>query len=788
MCYRFFICVLLSFFSVQIVVQAQHSVSSDVLAIIADIHTFKKADYPNDGADIVRQAIGKMKWEDYRKASFFQYNQYSKTVISALVDEDSIRQQIDRKRIDNSYIFRKLVLPFEPWLQYARRTGEGNESELTTLLYENYQTLSGGRQYDRTYTALHASRYEGFYQLIGRQNTEDLLNLLFGEVDITRPESQMMLLSFQSPLAPDALATYSYHLMGTKTIQGVVCSEIAFYSLDSRKNTFAGYLYIRADGTYALQQAVLTLNDPEQMNFISNLLLTYTYTTKESAEGDVYIIPQRYEHQILLGYPGKGMLSANRLSVCDRFTFATPAGKPARKNTIAKDYARKDSVYWESVRPVPLSVSQTQVEELMAEARHTPVFTLMQDAILTLVSNHVTIGGINGSVELGPLSQFISYNHMEGMRFKLGGNTTINLTDRLMMGGYLAYGTTDRKLKYRTDLAWSLTPKTRYIWEYPKKLFTFTYVNDLNIPGQDLLTTTRDNVVNSFSHAPTDNMSLQKIGLISFEHEPGHQFSYKIAGKYTFDQPAGVVQYLQVSGADTTVVNHITTSEVILSLSWTPKQSSIQNRDKRILIRRGDIELSLNHRIGLKGVIGSDYNYQITDISAYKKITFDHHVGSMDIRLSGGKVWNRVPFPLLFIPTGNQSYIYHADDYNCMNFYEFVTDQYVALHANCLFNWSPFKWFDKQNKTQVSMGVRGIYGPLSDNNDPSLHPELFVFNQGVKPLTRTPYVEVNIGLANLFKILRVEYARRLTYLSQDDASGGKKTFAGSLLVTGSFAF
>ncbi len=768
--------------------QAQQLSSSELLGRIAEIHALKQAGYPNDGAEIAGQAIRRLAENNYRSASFYQFEQYNKTVISALMNADSVQRTINRKRIDNSYIFRKVIVPFEPLLQYARPTGQEKETALTSFLFENEQTIAGGKHYGRSYTRLNAVRYEGFYQLLGKQNTEDLLDLMFGDIDLARQDNQLMLLSFRSPLGQEAPEVYQYHLMGTKPVDGVACHEIAFFSLDARKNTFAGYLYIRADGTYGLHKAIFTLNDPEQMNFVKNLLIVHTYSSLTDSTGCPLAIPIRKEQHVLLGYPGKGMLWAYRMAVNERYSFNPPEQNPSLWKPTAKDYTRKDSTYWDATRPVPLSDSEMQVEALMTEARHTPLFTLIQDAVLTLVSNHVTVGGINGPVELGSLTQFISYNHMEGVRLKLGGNTNLNLSDRLMAGGYLAYGTTDGRLKYRADLAFSLTPKSRYIWEYPKRLFSVTYVDDLNIPGQDLLTTRRDNFFNSFSHAPTNNMSLQRIGVVSYEQEPGRRFSYKVSGKYTFDQPAGVVQYLQVNGTDTTTVDHITTSELALSLGWTPGQRSIQNRDKRIIIRHGDVEMALNHRIGIKGVLGSDYSYQITDLTAYKKITFDHHLGSMDIRLSGGKVWNRVPFPLLFIPTGNQSYIFHADDYNCMNFYEFVTDQYAAIHTNILFNWSPLKWFQKKNKTMVSLGARAIYGPMSDTNDPALHPELFVFNQGVRPLGSTPYVEINIGLANLFKILRVEYARRLTYLSYDNADGEKKSFAGTLLLTGSFAF
>lgn len=123
-----------------------------------------------------------------------------------------------------------------------------------------------------------------------------------------------------------------------------------------------------------------------------------------------------------------------------------------------------------------------------------------------------------------------------------------------------------------------------------------------------------------------------------------------------------------------------------------------------------------------------------------------------------------------------------------MNFYEFTTDNYVAGNLNFMFNWSPFKLFYSKDKIKTTIGARAIYGPLSDNNNPALHPELFVFNQGVNALGNTPYAEVNVGLANIFKILRIEYARRLTYLGSNEEGNGHKILKGSLLFTGSFSF
>jgi hypothetical protein len=238
---------------------------------------------------------------------------------------------------------------------------------------------------------------------------------------------------------------------------------------------------------------------------------------------------------------------------------------------------------------------------------------------------------------------------------------------------------------------------------------------------------------------------------------------------------------MRVSDADTTIINRLNTAELALSLKYSPNECFFQNRDKRIPVRRGDIELALDHRIGIKGIVGSDYNYQITSAKAYKRFNLGNNIGNLDTRLSAGMVWDKVPFPLLFIPAGNQSYIYQAENFNCMNFYEFTTDRFVAGNIGFLFNWSPVKWINKQNKIKTSLGTRVIYGPLSDKNNPAFHPDLFVFNKGVTPLGATPYTEINTGLVDVFKFLRIEYAHRLTYVNN-------KSNPGTLLISGSFAF
>ncbi len=749
-----------------------------------DIHALRYYPFTDRAEDIIRKVIDKKTENNFTRKNYAQYDFYQKTSIDIVANKDFIRDQLLHSEEKNDWVYRSVVRPFTPWLSYARPTvNNPNNLALNTLLYEDYKTFYQKRSEKKSGSVFHASRNEGLYQTIGHQNILYFLDEVFGDIDLYRDRNEIMLLSFKSPLANDALETYRYYLSGKRQVNGRNCLEIIFYSTHTQENAFAGYLYVSDDSNYALEKAIFTLNNASNMNFLKEVLITHTYAEKEDVR-----IPEEKAYSVLLGDEMRGSLIVNRTSNYYGFNFTEPGPAVEWKHIYEKGYTSKDSLYWEQHRPVALTPAQTQVTALTREASHSTNYRNFQNLVLVLMNNHFSLGGINGAVELGPLTQFVSYNSMEGLRLKAGGNTTLNFSDRFMFGGYTAYGFMDERFKYRLNLGYSLLPRERYLWEFPKRLFSFTYVNDLNIPGQDLLTSTRDEFFYSFSHASTNNMSLQKIGLLTFEDEMSRIFSFKLGGKYTYDRPLGVVQYMQVQGVDTTIVNYIETSEISFSLRYNPRERFIQNRDKRIYIRRGDVDLNVNHRVGIKGFLGSDYNYQITDFKAYKKFFFPRNTGTLDLEFSGGKVWNRVPFPLLFIPSGNQSYIFLSEGYNCMNFYEFITDNYVAGNVNMMFNWSPFKILSKKSKIKTSIGGRVIYGPLSDNNNPEIHPELFALNEGVNPLGSTPYAEVNIGLANVLKFLRIEYVRRLTYLGQDEESGGHKISKGNLFLTGSFSF
>ena len=84
----------------------------------------------------------------------------------------------------------------------------------------------------------------------------------------------------------------------------------------------------------------------------------------------------------------------------------------------------------------------------------------------------------------------------------------------------------------------------------------------------------------------------------------------------------------------------------------------------------------------------------------------------------------------------------------------------------------------KKLKWRETFRIRGMYGTLTDKNNPykSHNSELFLFpmRDGVPTshvMGSTPYLEASVGIYNIFKLLHIEYVRRLTYT---DIPGVKK--------------
>ncbi|MDH8702030.1 hypothetical protein M2138_001384 [Dysgonomonadaceae bacterium PH5-43] len=649
-----------------------------------------------------------------------------KSSVDIIGNKELLLTQLTNLSNSNNFIYKYALKPYVNWLQHSAPLNE-NDRELTLTLGLNDKSI---------------------YNFIGNSNVNNIINELFGDINLFKESNQVMFNKVNSPLAKKNLNSYKFFLSSSKAQNQQY--EIVFYPKDLEYSGFIGYLYITESTPHKLVKAVFTLNSAYNFSSKRNILFTQYFEEDESNK----LNPTKKDYILSWG---------------DEITGSLQVNKTVNYNA----------------EPIPLSASESKLDSFIKESNNTKAYNNFKAVSRLFLTDHYSINGERGIFEFGPITRFISYNKTEGLRLRLGGNTTTNLHNQWLFGGYAAYGFNDKEWKYRGDIMFSFTPKDRDIWEFPKRLLSFSYINDLNIPGADLLTSKRDFFAYSFSHIANYNMTKQKLFSLDYEHEFENNISFKVGGKHIKDETLKGREYSFINNNIETLVNKLTSSEVNFAFRYAPNEVFFQTRHKRRYLRNADYEINIKHRIGLKDLFGSDYSYHITDINVLKELKLPNKIGKLSIELDARKVWSRLPYPFLFIEGGNQSYIFKEDNHNLMDYSEFITDNFVAGIINTQFNWSPIRLLYK-NKSKTNIGVKAIYGPMSDKNNPNLHPELFVIGENIKTLNDTPYIEVNFGFSNILKFFRLEWVQRLTYLERD--SNGNKKSKGSLFVGANFSF
>lgn len=371
------------------------------------------------------------------------------------------------------------------------------------------------------------------------------------------------------------------------------------------------------------------------------------------------------------------------------------------------------------------------------------------------------------------MNTVLSSNKLEGFRVRIGGMTTANLNPHWFASGYLAYGMNDRKFKYNTKLTYSFNKKKYHEGENPVNNLSLIQEYDLYTPGQDFLFTSKDNVFVAWKvGAPVTKMNYIRKSMIQYQKEWLNGLTMTSWYRNQNTEAAGTLNYIQRDGDGSLFrIKDFTTSEVGLQLRFAPGERAYAGRagkESVFNLSKDAPVFKLSHQLGIDA-LGGEYMYNHTEASAEKRIWLSSF-GHIDAQLKGGKVWDKVPFPLLIMPNTNQSITIQPEAFHMMSPMEFLMDQYASLSLTYylkgwILNRIPgINWL----RLREVVSFNGVYGSLSHKNNPIYNDNLFLFPDGSQPMGKHPYMEVSFGLENIFKILRIDYYRRLNYLDHTD--------------------
>ncbi|MDH6533520.1 hypothetical protein M2101_000161 [Parabacteroides sp. PM5-20] len=632
-------------------------------------------------------------------------------------------------------------------------------------------------------TIVKAKQQQGIDQTLDDSGTLSAnLEEIFKGVNIFDNNINILLNRFVSPLS-SSLATsyYKYYIMDTLKVSGDECIDLAFVPVNSQSYGFTGRLYITLDGNYSVKKCLLNTPRHINLNWVDQLRIEQEF---KRAPDDTWVLNTENTYINFYLIKGAQQLYAHQVRNFDKYNFHPQAdsifGLLGAKHILAEANHQADT-FWVNNRHIPLREKESALNDLLTEFRKVPAFNAIIKMVEILITGYIPTkpDKKESQFDIGPMNTTFSTNKLEGFRFRIGGVTTANLHPQWFASGYMAYGLNDRKLKYNAQLTYSFTKKEYHEKESPVNNLSLIQEYDVYTPGQDFLFTSKDNMFVAWKVGePVTQMQYIRKTMLQYDKEWLNGLSLKGWLRNENNEAAGTLQYNKyMEDGSLFHIKDYTTSELGLQLRFAPGERAYNSRfgkESPINLSKDAPIFKISHQIGLKGVLGGDFHYNHTEVSAEKRIWLSSF-GHIDLNVKAGKVWDQVPFPLLILPNTNQSITIQPETFAMMRALEFVTDQYASFYftyylKGWILNRVPLiKWF----KLREVISVSGVYGGLTDKNNPEINPTgMFKLPDGTRPLGDTPYIEASIGLENIFKILRIDYYRRLTYLNEPNIKKG----------------
>ena len=724
----------------------------------------------NPAVELMKKVIAHKKNNKLSENDYYQYNKYQKITMSL---NDVTPEMLEKG------MYKKM-----PFLKDQIELCEETNKFILPISVDETASQKIYRKHPKSEkTIIKGMSSTGVNELFA---TGDMLSTVlkdvFTDVNIYDNDIRLLQYPFISPISSsDAISFYKFYIMDTTFVDKDKCFHLTFVPNNSQDFGFTGHLYVLADSSYTVKKCTMNLPKKSGVNFVDNMDIIQEFEQLPNGEWVLKTDDMIVEMTLMKIMQGFQIRRTTRYS--DYAFDELPQQLFKRKGAEIKeaDAMMRGDDFWNQYRPVPLTQTESSMDMLVKRLEQMPGFKYVIFVLKAFIENFVETGTKEhpSKVDIGPVNTMISNNYIDGLRLRMSAQTTANLNPHLFFKGYYAYGFKDHRSKYMGEVEYSFNKKEYLPREFPKNSITFSYQYDVMSPTDKFLKTDKDNVFVSFKTSTVDQMSYVRNIALKYENETQFGLKTTVEVKHSTDEPTGGLAYI-TNDDQKTLVPEIQTMEASLAFRYAPGETFVNTKQRRIPVSFDAPVFTLSHTAGFKGVLGGEYNFNLTEVGLYKRFWFSSW-GKIDMFVKGGAQWNKVPFPLLIMPAANLSYILQRETFNLINNMEFLNDRYASLDVSWDLNGKIFNRIPllKKLKWREAIGFKMLYGHLTDKNNPMKHPgnsELFLFpTRDGRPTSfvmdpKTPYMECSVGIHNIFKILHIDYVRRLNYLDHPDAN------------------
>lgn len=690
----------------------------------------------NPAHPILRNIIANKNKHNPRKFDSYTYKLYNKV-------------EIDINNVDEDFKNHRLLRDFQFIFDYVDTSAITGKSYLPIFLTESFSEYYYNKFPKTEREIITATKISG----VENASISQFTGKMYQKINIYENYETVFEPGFVSPIADFGLMFYKYYLIDSAFINNKWCYQISFIPRRKMERTFRGDFWVN-DTTFAIVKIQMRMSKDVNINYINDFVAEYEYAPVQDSVW--FLKSEKLFFDFNLTDKTLGFFGRKNTTYMD-IDLNTPIPEEITKindNVIVQENAIiKDKQYWEEKRPIDLTPKEKNIYELVDSIQQVPIYTTYEKIVGMFAMYHYEIG----LFELGPYYKLFSFNEIEGNRIRFGGRTSNNFSTTYMINAHIAYGEKDNRFKYGTGFIYMFDKNPRLALEAQ-------YKYDIQQLGQSPNALTEDNFFTSILRRnPNYKLTMVKDFSASLEKEWFQGFSNKLTFNYKSIEPTQYIPFQKKTSTDTVYFNNITNSEITFNIRFAKNEKYLRGEFERVNLGTDKPVLNLYLTAGLKNVLNSQYEYYKVSASLAHKIPLGAF-GYFKYIADAGQIFGTLPYPLLKLHEGNETYAFDRYAFNMMNYYEFASDRYASLYAEyhlqgLFLNKIPLM---RKLKWREVVSAKGLIGDLNDK-----HQSIMDFPEGLYSVNH-PYVEASIGIENILKIFRVDAMWRLSYLDHDD--------------------
>lgn len=709
----------------------------------------------NPAIDILRKIWARKGNNGLRQFKQYEMEKYEKV-------------EFDMNTIDSAFMKGRVFKGMEFVFNAVDTSSVTGKTYLPIFINEALSNVYGDNVRGKVKEILKANKNSGFNT---NQQIIAFIKDLYAEYDIYDNYLKFFDKAFTSPLSKTGIDVYNYRLVDSAFIDKKWCYNIVYYPRRPNELTFKGDFWVN-DSTWAIKDINLQASKSANINWVKEIYIEQEFDVLNDS---VFLLRKDFmmsDFALNKKENSRGVYGKRTTMFRNHeFDKEKPSDFYKEEVNFYDDavYARDDD-FWEENRFENLNKDEKGIYKMLDTLQTNKKFRQLYDLVSILGSGYIQ----KGKFDIGPIFSTFGFNEVEGVRVRVGGRTYFGPNDMWRLQGYTAYGFDDNKFKYGISGKWLLNRKNRLIVSGGNR-------RDVEQIGASL-TTTNDVLGRSFASSALfttgNNGKLTNINLtsIALEIEPARNIILQTGFSYRTLESASSTFSLDyfTDGTFSTTKGDVKQSELNFQIDYTPGRKTVGYGVERSIVDNPFPRFFINYSQGLKGVLDSDFKYEKIQLY-YKQPINIGGFGRLDYIMELGKTYGNVPLALMSIVPGNQTYFVIENTFNLLDFYEFQADTYATFQLQHNFGGRIFSRIPLMRKLnwRETIGFKGVYGTISDGNK-AINASGLVY--------RAPedfYWEYNAGIGNIFKVFRIEFAWRGSYIMPQTTNFG---------VKGSFGF